>query len=147
MSHTSKNIIICSDGTGNTANKDRGTNVFKLFEAVDVIGHLHELDKSEQVEIYDDGVATQEVKALRLIGGAFGIGLARNVRQLYAELESPPAFLGYDPLGSLNYMWQAVPSQDSRTNLASTSLGGAWPTALDAVQFRPEAPNRKVQGP
>ena len=36
----SKNIIICSDGTGNTANKDRGTNVFKLFEAVDLNGHL-----------------------------------------------------------------------------------------------------------
>lgn len=27
-----KNIIICSDGTGNTAIKDRGTNVFKMFE-------------------------------------------------------------------------------------------------------------------
>jgi uncharacterized protein (DUF2235 family) len=34
-----KHIVICSDGTGNTAIKGRGTNVFKLFEAVDVIGH------------------------------------------------------------------------------------------------------------
>ena len=31
-----KNIIICSDGTGNSAIKDRGTNVFKLFEAIDL---------------------------------------------------------------------------------------------------------------
>ena len=34
-----KNIIICSDGTGNTAIKDRGTNVFKMFEAIDLNGH------------------------------------------------------------------------------------------------------------
>jgi Uncharacterized alpha/beta hydrolase domain (DUF2235) len=34
-----KNIVICSDGTGNTAIKGRGTNVFKLFEAVDLNGH------------------------------------------------------------------------------------------------------------
>jgi len=27
-----KNIILCSDGTGNSAIKGRGTNVFKLFE-------------------------------------------------------------------------------------------------------------------
>ena len=27
-----KNIVICSDGTGNTAVKGRGTNVFKLYE-------------------------------------------------------------------------------------------------------------------
>lgn len=35
----SKNIVICSDGTGNTAIKGRGTNVFKLFEAIDLNGH------------------------------------------------------------------------------------------------------------
>jgi len=29
-----KHIIVCSDGTGNTAIKDRGTNVFKIFELV-----------------------------------------------------------------------------------------------------------------
>ena len=31
-----KNIIICSDGTGNSDVKGRGTNVFKLFEAIDL---------------------------------------------------------------------------------------------------------------
>src|ERR1700752_3180105 len=35
-----KNIVICADGTGNTANKDRGTNVFKLYEALDLSGHV-----------------------------------------------------------------------------------------------------------
>ena len=31
-----KNIVLCSDGTGNSDIKGRGTNVFKLFEAVDL---------------------------------------------------------------------------------------------------------------
>lgn len=81
-----KNIVICSDGTGNTAVKGRGTNVFKLYEAVDVVGHLHDESKREQVAIYDDGVGTQSLKLIRVLAGAFGFGLARNVRQLYAEL-------------------------------------------------------------
>ena len=34
-----KNIVICADGTGNTTIKGRGTNVFKLYEAVDENGH------------------------------------------------------------------------------------------------------------
>ncbi len=76
-----KNIIICSDGTGNTANKNRGTNVFKLFEMVD----LHD-PEMEQITIYDDGVGTESFKPLKLLGGAFGWGLARNVRELYAAL-------------------------------------------------------------
>ncbi len=75
-----KNIIICSDGTGNTAIKSRGTNVFKLFESV----NLHQ-DK-KQLAIYDDGVGTESLKIFRILGGAFGFGLARNVRQLYTEL-------------------------------------------------------------
>ncbi len=76
-----KNIIICSDGTGNSTIKNRGTNVFKLFEAVD----LHHQEQ-KQVAIYDDGVGTESIKFIRLITGAFGYGLSRNVRQLYASL-------------------------------------------------------------
>lgn len=34
-----KSIVVCSDGTGNNAIKGRGTNVFKLFEAMDLVGH------------------------------------------------------------------------------------------------------------
>jgi len=81
-----RNIVICSDGTGNTGVKGRGTNVFKLYEAVDVVGHLGGQELCEQVAIYDDGVGTQKLKLMRVLGGAFGFGLARNVRQLYAEL-------------------------------------------------------------
>jgi uncharacterized protein (DUF2235 family) len=75
-----KNIILCSDGTGNTAIKDRGTNVFKLFEAIDLNPTL------KQKVFYDDGVGTESFKLFKLLGGAFGLGLSRNVRQLYASL-------------------------------------------------------------
>ena len=81
-----KNIVICSDGTGNSAIKDRGTNVFKLYEAVDLNEHLTNPRKIPQVAFYDDGVGTETFKPLKLLGGAFGFGLSRNVRQLYAAL-------------------------------------------------------------
>jgi T6SS, Phospholipase effector Tle1-like, catalytic domain len=51
----SKNIILLSDGTGNSNIKDRGTNVFKLYEAIDFNG-LH--GPKKQVAFYDDGVGT-----------------------------------------------------------------------------------------
>jgi uncharacterized protein (DUF2235 family) len=81
-----KNIVICSDGTGNTAIKGRGTNVFKIFEAVDIYGHATVPTLKRQVAIYDDGVGTSNLKPLKIIGGAFGWGLSRNVKELYTEL-------------------------------------------------------------
>ena len=54
-----KNIIVCLDGTGNSAIKDRGTNVFKLFEAVDLNGHRTNPSLDAQIALYDDGVGTQ----------------------------------------------------------------------------------------
>ena len=80
-----KNIIICSDGTGNTAIKNRGTNVFKLYEAVDLRPPMGS-GEAEQVAIYHDGVGTQKLKVIRLLAGAFGWGLGRNVRSLYTDL-------------------------------------------------------------
>jgi len=84
----SKNIIICSDGTGNSAIKGRGTNVFKLFEAVDLHSHRTNPDPNlpPQIAFYDDGVGTENFKPLKILGGAVGWGLSRNVRQLYREL-------------------------------------------------------------
>jgi uncharacterized protein (DUF2235 family) len=81
-----KNIVICADGTGNTTVKGRGTNVFKLYEAVDSNGHLFDPEKVEQVAIYHDGVGTESLRWLRMFSGAFGWGLSRNVKQLYGEL-------------------------------------------------------------
>lgn len=81
-----KNIIICADGTGNTTIKGRGTNVFKLYEAVDQNGHRFDSTAVQQVAIYHDGVGTESLKWLRIFGGVFGWGLSRNVKQLYGEL-------------------------------------------------------------
>lgn len=81
-----KNIVICSDGTGNTAIVGRGTNVFKLYEAVDLNGHRMDRSLNPQVAIYDDGVGTQSWKLVKLASGALGLGLSRNVRDLYKAL-------------------------------------------------------------
>jgi len=85
-SGVAKNIVICSDGTGNRDIKGRGTNVFKVFEAVDTNGHRLDPALTPQVAFYDDGVGTSNFLPLKLAGGAFGYGLSRNVRQLYKEL-------------------------------------------------------------
>lgn len=83
-----KNIVICADGTGNTAIKGRGTNVFKMYEAIDQAGHRLNPNGGlrPQVAIYHDGVGTETVRWFALLTGAIGWGLSRNVKQLYAEL-------------------------------------------------------------
>ena len=80
----SKNIVLCSDGTGNQDVKNRGTNVFKLYEAVDIQGHKTE-GCAQQVAFYDDGVGTANAFA-KVVGGAFGWGFSRNVKKMYREL-------------------------------------------------------------
>ncbi|GFO57935.1 hypothetical protein GMST_02600 [Geomonas silvestris] len=85
-----KNIVLCSDGTGNQDIKNRGTNVFKLYEAVDIQGHKAPVAAGQtpltpQVAFYDDGVGTANAFA-RVIGGAFGWGFSHNVKKLYREL-------------------------------------------------------------
>jgi uncharacterized protein (DUF2235 family) len=86
MESLAKNIVICSDGTGNSTIKGRGTNVFKLFEAVDVNGHRSDAGLARQLAFYDDGVGTENLKWLRIFAGATGYGLSRNVKQLYREV-------------------------------------------------------------
>jgi uncharacterized protein (DUF2235 family) len=94
-----KRIVVCSDGTGNTAIKGRGTNVFKLFEAVDLDTHRFDASVTPQIAIYDDGVGTENFKPLKVFGGATGWGLSRNVKHLYKELARV-----YDP-GDEIYMF------------------------------------------
>ena len=69
-------IILLSDGTGNAASKVWRTNVWRLFESLD-------LTQSDQVAFYDDGVGTSSFKPMAILGGAFGWGLKRNVIDLY----------------------------------------------------------------
>jgi uncharacterized protein (DUF2235 family) len=74
-----KNIILLSDGTGNAASSFWRTNVWRIFQSIDLTG-------SDQVACYDDGVGTSSFKPLAILGGAFGWGLKRNVIHLYKFL-------------------------------------------------------------
>jgi uncharacterized protein (DUF2235 family) len=74
-----KNIILLSDGTGNAANKVWKSNVWRVFESLDLRGDT-------QIAFYDDGVGTSSFKPLAILGGAFGWGLKRNVLDIYKFL-------------------------------------------------------------
>jgi Uncharacterized alpha/beta hydrolase domain (DUF2235) len=75
-----KNIVLLSDGTGNSSAQLLKTNVWRVYEALQLT------DPSKQVACYDDGVGTSSFKPLALLGGVFGVGLARNVLRLYRFL-------------------------------------------------------------
>jgi uncharacterized protein (DUF2235 family) len=56
-----KRIIVLSDGTGNSAANVWRTNVWRIFESLD-------LKQSDQIAIYDDGVGTSSFKPMALLG-------------------------------------------------------------------------------
>jgi uncharacterized protein (DUF2235 family) len=74
----SKNIVLLSDGTGNSSSKLFKTNVWRLYQALNLKNPL------EQIAYYDDGVGTSSFKPLAILGGVFGIGLKRNVIDIYS---------------------------------------------------------------
>ncbi len=78
----SKNIILFSDGTGNSSGKLFKTNVWRVYQAVDLTDPKHPTEP-RQFAFYDNGVGTSSFKPLAALGGALGVGLARNVRDLY----------------------------------------------------------------
>ena len=75
----SKNIVLLSDGTGQRGGAGYETNVWRLFQT------LKEDDK-RQLVCYDDGVGSQRFNISKVLGGATGMGLATNVRELYTFL-------------------------------------------------------------
>ena len=81
MAQAGKAIVLFSDGTGNSSAKLFKTNVWRMYEAVD-LGPPAE-GKRHQISYYDDGVGTSAFKPLALLGGAFGWGLKRNVLDIY----------------------------------------------------------------
>ncbi len=77
-----KRIVLCSDGTGNKGRAGHGTNVWRIYKAVD----RHRVNEP-QIVFYDDGVGTGRQRSFRtIIGLAFGLGFTRNVRDLYTFL-------------------------------------------------------------
>src|SRR5450432_562871 len=73
-----KNIVLLSDGTGNSAASVLKTNVWRLFQVLDVS------DPESQIAFYDDGVGTSSFKLFAILGGIFGFGLKRNVIAIYS---------------------------------------------------------------
>ncbi len=65
-------------GTGNSAAKVFKTNVWRLFQILD-LRHL-----TRQIAYYDDGVGTSSFKLFAILGGVFGFGLKRNVIDIYS---------------------------------------------------------------
>lgn len=77
-------IVLCADGTWNRPDQvDRGltrpSNVAKFALAV-----AREGDGARQILFYDKGVGTGWNQ--RLVGGAFGVGLNRNIGDIYCFL-------------------------------------------------------------
>src|SRR5258707_14707372 len=74
----SKNIVLLSDGTGNSSSKLFKTNVWRMFQTLDLS------DSGKQVAYYDNGVGTSSFKLFAILGGVFGFGLKRNVIDIYS---------------------------------------------------------------
>src|ERR1700733_4640267 len=79
MAGATRNLIVLSDGTGNSASKAFKTNVWRLYQALD-------LRDGTQVAMFGDGVGNSSITFLRIIGLALGIGVKRNVLNLYKFL-------------------------------------------------------------
>ncbi len=82
-----KNIILCADGTGNRGGYTPDSNIYKIYNAIDI----HDKDKP-QITFYDNGVGTAKNKYRRALSGAFGFGFGENVCDLYQFLAR-----NYDP--------------------------------------------------
>lgn len=109
-----KRIISCSDGTWNQpGTKDRGTavktNVAKMYECICATGN----NGIAQVKIYDQGVGTGYTWKDRLLGGATGAGIDKNIKDIYTFF-----VLNYQP-GDELYLFGF-----SRGAYTARSLGG-----------------------
>lgn len=76
-----KNIVLCSDGTGNLGGTTPDTNVYRMYHAVDLGSKDH-----VQLAYYANGVGTNSNKYIRALSGAFGLGFERNMVDMYAYL-------------------------------------------------------------
>ena len=78
-----KNIVLLSDGTGNSASSPFKTNVWRIYQAIDIQAPPSGSADLEQLVYYDNGVGTENFKPLAALGGAFGVGVWQNVKDLY----------------------------------------------------------------
>jgi uncharacterized protein (DUF2235 family) len=76
-----KNIILCADGTGNKGGYTPDSNVYKIYNAIDLNN-----ENTKQITFYDNGVGTQTNKYIRGLSAALGFGFKKNVCDLYEYL-------------------------------------------------------------
>lgn len=76
----SKRLIMCCDGTWNTAEQASPTNIVKIYRALASEDHAG----TKQWKYYHEGVGVKRWERLR--GGAFGFGLSRNVKDTYRRI-------------------------------------------------------------
>ena len=69
------NIVVFSDGTWNQGGAANPTNVWRAFLVT---------SEKNQIKFHDNGVGSEGMRVSRLIGGAFGYGISRNLRELIA---------------------------------------------------------------
>ena len=72
----SKRIAFCADSTWDTAASH--TNVYKLYKAL--------ITSADQISAYDDGVGSDGNPLIRLLGGAFGTGLWKKIKEAYTKI-------------------------------------------------------------
>lgn len=76
-------IVLFSDGTGNSSAKLFKTNVWRMYEAIDLGDSASDAD---QIVYYDEGVGTSGLRPIAALGAVFGVGLKRNALDLYRFL-------------------------------------------------------------
>lgn len=81
-----QNIVLCADGTGQTGSKARGTNVWKVREAVAQRDHESDAGVARQIVYYVEGVGAGPWTVEKVLGNAFGYGLSEDIRELYTSL-------------------------------------------------------------
>lgn len=84
-----KRIITCSDGTWNKVGSTDGgvlvqTNVEKMYNSICSVGN-HQVTKEpvQQLKAYDQGVGTGYTLKDKIIGGATGAGIDKNIKDMY----------------------------------------------------------------
>jgi uncharacterized protein (DUF2235 family) len=82
-----RNIVLCSDGTGNAGGRGPASNVWRIHEAVKRDPPFGGDDPPQRQKVmYDDGVGTQSLKPAMILGGALGVGMKKDLRELYGRL-------------------------------------------------------------
>ena len=80
-----KRLIVCCDGTWNDADSAAEfTNVVRIARTIKPID-TRSNPATPQIVYYHSGVGTSDALD-RVVGGAVGLGLSRNVRDAYAFL-------------------------------------------------------------